>query len=68
MRAFYILQGVSDSSGIKFTYTDEPQQHRAGVLLTGYDLYLDTIIIPPGSDNFKISGLCPGDYTNLVCI
>ena len=57
--------GVLDSSGIKFTYTDEPQQHRAGVLTTGHTSNSD-MIIPPGRNDFTITALCPGDCTQRV--
>ena len=57
--------GVLDSSGIEFTYTREPQKHRAGVLSSGYIVHSD-MIIPPGRDDYTITGICPGQCTERV--
>ena len=58
--------GILDSSGIRFTYTDEPPQHRAGALTVGYAVH-SGMIIPPGQDDYTITGHCPGVCTNKVC-
>ena len=63
----YLLAGVLDSSGVKFIYTDESQQQRAGVLVAGYDIIHNSgMIIPPGRDDFTITGLCPRECTQRV--
>ena len=57
--------GVLDSSGVRFTYTDEPQKHRAGILTSGYTVH-SGMIIPPGRNDYTITGLCPGECTKHV--
>ena len=59
--------GATDSSGLKFTYTSEPQRHRAGILTVGYTSN-NQLIIPPGRDNHIINSLCPGRCTQKVWV
>lgn len=61
-----LFVGVRDSSGIEFTYTDEPQKHRAGILTVGHSVY-SGMIIPPGRDDYTITGMCSGQCTEKVC-
>ena len=61
------VSGVLDSSGIKFTYTVEPQKQRAGILSSGYSVH-SGMIIPPGRNDYTITSLCPGECTQRVGI
>lgn len=61
----YHTTGVEDSSGLKFTYTSEPQRHRAGILTVGFSSN-NRLIIPPGRDNYVVNGICPGSCTQKV--
>jgi hypothetical protein len=63
----FIASGVLDSSGIKFTYTVEPQKQRAGILSSGYNVH-SGMIIPPGRKDYTITSLCPGECTERVNI
>ena len=59
------ISGVLDSSGIKFTYTVEPQKQRAGILSSGHAVQ-SGMIIPPGRNDYTITSLCPGECTERV--
>ena len=59
------ISGVLDSSGIKFTYTVEPQKQRAGILSSGHAVQ-SGMIIPPGRHDYTITSLCPGECTKRV--
>ena len=68
-----MLAGVLDSSGMRFTYINEPLKHRAGVLTLGHNVH-SGMIIPPERNDYTITGFCPGSCTQkvhmctLVCI
>ena len=56
---------VTDSSGLRFFYVREPREHDAGVLYIGHSVF-PTMIIPPGTDNYTISGVCGAQCTERV--
>jgi hypothetical protein len=62
-----ILAGVNDSSGLVFTYTNEPLRHNAGILLVG-QVHNNHFIIPPQREDYTITGICPASCTNTVSI
>ena len=55
-----------DSSGIRFFYVSTPREHDAGVLFMGHSV-VPIMIIPPGADNYTISGICGAQCTERVC-
>ena len=61
----YIIIGITDSSGIVFTYIDTPRQYDAGILFLGHAV-APVMIIPPNSNNFKTIGLCSDPCTTTV--
>ena len=57
--------GMVDHSGMRFTLTDELRAYDAGILELGLT-YVDTMAIPPGVEEFPLSGSCLGQCTNQV--
>ena len=57
---------VVDSSGMRFFYVNTPREHDAGVLYVGHSV-VPIMIIPPGADNYTISGICGAQCTERVC-
>uniref|UniRef100_A0A1X7UIG5 DOMON domain-containing protein n=1 Tax=Amphimedon queenslandica TaxID=400682 RepID=A0A1X7UIG5_AMPQE len=56
------VSGITDSSGIVFTYIDTRRQYDAGILFLGHAV-APVMIIPPNTNNFKTIGLCSGPCT-----
>ena len=57
--------GVSDSSGLIFTYTQTRREHDAGILQVGH-LVRRTQIIPPGTLNYSTYGTCHSNCTSQL--
>ena len=57
--------GVVDSSGMEFSYTNTPPQHRAGFLTIAHAVRKD-MVIPPNAENYTISSICTGSCTQAV--
>ena len=57
--------GVADSSGMEFSYTNTPSQHRAGFLSIAHAVRKD-MVIPPNAENYTISSICTGSCTQAV--
>ncbi len=66
---FYIIYlDIVDSSGMSFGYTATPRRFNAGTLFMGHDVR-QTMIIPPGAEQFTIFGECSAECTEqLVCV
>lgn len=61
----FIIIGVMDSSGLKFTFTSDPQRHRAAILTTGYSS-TNFLVIPPGRESHTINSVCSSECTQKV--
>ena len=61
---FFFLD-VTDSSGMRFFYVNTRREHDAGVLYVGHSVH-PLMIIPPGTDNYTISGICAANCTERV--
>lgn len=59
------ITGITDSSGIVFTYIDTGRQYDAGILFLGHAV-APVMIIPPNTNNFKTIGLCSDPCTKTV--
>ena len=57
--------GVVDSSGMEFSYTNTPSQHRAGLVSIGHTVRKN-MVIPPNAENYTISSICTGSCTQAV--
>ena len=57
--------GIVDSSGLRFFYTTEEPEQRAGIIMMGHDVTRH-MLIPPRTQNFTITGICSIDCTNTV--
>ena len=62
-----MIAGMVDNSGMEFFYTNEAPENRAGLLVLGQQS-LNTLIIPPGADNFVVNALTPQQCTEKVRI
>ena len=60
-----MIAGIVDNSGMEFFYTNEAPENRAGLLVLGQQS-LNTLIIPPGADNFVVNALTPQQCTEKV--
>lgn len=56
-----------DSSGLRFFYTTEEPEKRAGNLNLGHAVH-PTMIIPPRTQNYTITSVCTADCTNDVIV
>ena len=59
--------GVVDSSGMEFSYTNTPPQHRAGLISIGHTVRKN-MVIPPNAENYTISSICTGSCTQAVSL
>lgn len=59
------LIDIVDSSGMRFFYVNAPREHDAGVLYMGHSV-VPLMIIPPGANNYTISGICGAQCTERV--
>jgi len=50
-----------DSSGLRFTYTNQLREYDAGVLVSGVIVNGRQHIIPPNAESFKSYGECSAD-------
>ena len=57
--------GVTDTSGIRFFYTNHFRKHDVGVLEAGV-IYTPDMAIPPRQDSFEWPGVCPEQCTRKV--
>ena len=57
--------GLIDSSGVRYFYTDEPPEMRAGILPIGHHI-TGHMIIPPGVERYTVTSYCPLNCTNAV--
>ena len=51
---------------MRFFYVNTPREHDAGVLYLGHSV-VPIMIIPPGTNNYTISGICGAQCTERVC-
>uniref|UniRef100_A0A915DXV7 Tyramine beta-hydroxylase n=1 Tax=Ditylenchus dipsaci TaxID=166011 RepID=A0A915DXV7_9BILA len=58
----WLQANLTDSSGIRITYTDQLRPHDAGIMELGL-IYSDVNSIPPMQKAFPITGYCPADCT-----
>ncbi len=58
-------KGIIDSSGLLFTYTTEPREHDAGIMLFGQKTAYNTAI-PPGAQNYTVPTYCTETCTSHV--
>jgi len=56
------VEGMIDSSGLRFHYTKQLRKYEAGVLFIGADVS-NSLVIPPGQTGWEISGFCSADCT-----
>ncbi|XP_073254240.1 DBH-like monooxygenase protein 1 homolog [Porites lutea] len=56
------LEGMIDSSGLRFHYTKQLRKYEAGVLLVGAEVNW-AMSIPPKQTDWKINGFCSPDCT-----
>ena len=59
--------GVTDSSGLTFTYTSTPPTYEAGILTMGY-FVTPLMIIPPRDPSFTVYGTCTSACTAAVSV
>lgn len=57
--------GRRDSSGIRLYYTATLRPYDAGIMELGL-VYTPVMAIPPGEDNFILTGYCTDKCTQLV--
>ena len=50
---------------MKFSYTNTPSQHRAGLVSIGHTVRKN-MVIPPNAENYTISSICTGSCTMAV--
>ena len=60
-----LVGGIVDSSGLQFFYTTEEPEHRAGVLFMGVAVS-PVLVVPPGQDQFAVTGECSFDCLDRV--
>ena len=66
------MQGIFDSSGMMYFYTQQQPLHIAGTMTVEYNTfpYL-TLIIPPNAEQFNITATCPNrchdEVSQCVC-
>ena len=58
--------GVTDSSGMRFYYSDTSREHDAGIIFLGHDV-TSLMVVPPGASNYTIGGVCTANCTKSVC-
>ena len=58
--------GIVDSSGIEFTYIDNPREYDAGVMSISHTE--KTMVLPPNANDFSVTGLCPPECTRKVSL
>lgn len=68
MECVTLYAGVMDSSGMRFHYTDNPPQHRAGIMTVGHDVTKIMIIPPTAGEGYTSSGICTPSCTERVRI
>ena len=61
-----ILAGIMDSSGMRFYYSSTSREHDAGIMFLGHDV-TSYMVIPPGTSNYTIGGICTANCTKSVC-
>lgn len=59
------LPGRHDSSGIRLYYTETLRRYDAGIMELGL-VYSPVMAIPPGEDDFVLTGYCTDKCTQLV--
>ncbi|KAI1716514.1 DOMON domain-containing protein [Ditylenchus destructor] len=59
---YALRDNLTDSSGIRITYTKNLRQHDAGIMEVGL-IYSDANSIPPQQSHFPITAHCPSDCT-----
>lgn len=60
-----IFVGIVDSSGIRFHVSSKLRKYDAGILELGLE-YTDKMAIPPGQEDFPLSGYCVSECTAVV--
>ena len=50
---------------MRFYYTEEEPENRAGILFLGHAV-IPSMIVPPRADNYTIAGLCSSICTDRV--
>ncbi|XP_014216871.1 tyramine beta-hydroxylase [Copidosoma floridanum] len=56
--------GIADSSGVRFVFTRNLRRYDAGVVELGLE-YTDKMAIPPGQEEFALSGHCIAECTGV---
>ena len=57
--------GIIDDSGMYWYITDNLRTHDAGIFTLGHRVG-DSIMVPPQTESYLISGMCPGECTELL--
>ena len=57
--------GLVDSFGVRYFYTEEPPEIRAGIFPVGYSV-VGHMIIPPNVERYTVTAFCNMDCTNAV--
>ena len=58
--------GVTDSSGMRFYYSNTPREHDAGIMFLGHDV-TPFMVVPPGAPSYTIGSICTANCTKSVC-
>ena len=56
---------IIDSSGLIFTYEENPREHKAGVMVVGHEIDYK-MVIPPNAPNFTVTSVCSDSCTAKV--
>lgn len=62
---FMFHPGVIDNSGLRFFYTTEEPELRAGAIFLGHAV-TNEMIVPPSTGNYTVTGICTADCTGTV--
>ena len=63
----HVFVGVVDYSGFELRYLDEQRKYDAGVLMVGHSV-TPAMIVPPGSKEFSVFGVCNESCTASVSV
>lgn len=58
------IDGLIDSSGVRYFYTDETPEIRAGIFPVGYGVRAH-MLIPPNVERYTVTAYCPMNCTNF---
>ena len=61
----HVHAGVVDNSGLRFYYTFEEPENRAGIIFAGHEV-VEFMIVPPQAPSYSIAGICSSTCTSAV--